>query len=448
LLKKYVDDGIEGDSAEFARWNGNLRLVRELKEQVYVDRPVDPGSQPAPLASDLRVLIHDRVQRLGNLAKLTLASVVCHAEALPVAVLNAAAKKADPAVQQATLDQVLVELISGNRYLRSEAGRLAISDEDVASVIAESPSFARFRALAERSLRDVYLASLSGDRSVSIPVPLAFRQSIALCLATGDATAVRRLMRTLAEGARGAHDQTMYVSLVADALFQQRRDGGRVSSSELYDWAAASAYEIGDYRLASELLEALNSKDPLYEALLGFCYGETNRHAGALEIGQSLEASNPTASTPNLLGRLVQIANLFALGRKTEAVRVHHDMRYDARISNDPMFGYVLRFTELLENFPDCTKDVLSSVDHFNRHQMAASAAYSSLSGAMHLAYAGDLARATALIASARSYLRREVRDLACTRFRRHRVRCFDGAGGGSWRGVSLRGSSSLRRCA
>ena len=27
---------------------------------------------------------------------------------------------------------------------------------------------------------------------------------------------------------------------------------------------------------------------------------------------------------------------------------------------------------------------------------------------------------------------------MACTRFRRHRVRCFDGAGGGSWRDGSL----------
>jgi integrase/recombinase XerD len=36
---------------------------------------------------------------------------------------------------------------------------------------------------------------------------------------------------------------------------------------------------------------------------------------------------------------------------------------------------------------------------------------------------------------------------LACTRFHRHRVRCFDGTGGGSWRGGSLRESSSLRLC-
>jgi hypothetical protein len=33
--------------------------------------------------------------------------------------------------------------------------------------------------------------------------------------------------------------------------------------------------------------------------------------------------------------------------------------------------------------------------------------------------------------------------DMACTRFHRHRVRCFDGTGGESWRGGSLLASSS-----
>jgi DNA-binding transcriptional LysR family regulator len=36
---------------------------------------------------------------------------------------------------------------------------------------------------------------------------------------------------------------------------------------------------------------------------------------------------------------------------------------------------------------------------------------------------------------------------LACCRFRRHRVRCHDGTGGGSWRDGDLPGSSSLRVC-
>jgi catechol 2,3-dioxygenase-like lactoylglutathione lyase family enzyme len=50
----------------------------------------------------------------------------------------------------------------------------------------------------------------------------------------------------------------------------------------------------------------------------------------------------------------------------------------------------------------------------------------------------------TARFASRRSFLRV---GLACTRFHRHRVRCFDGTGGVSWSDGSLRGSLSLRLC-
>ena len=37
------------------------------------------------------------------------------------------------------------------------------------------------------------------------------------------------------------------------------------------------------------------------------------------------------------------------------------------------------------------------------------------------------------------------IAELACCRFRRHRVRCHDGTGGVSWRDGSLPASSSLR---
>jgi putative tricarboxylic transport membrane protein len=40
-----------------------------------------------------------------------------------------------------------------------------------------------------------------------------------------------------------------------------------------------------------------------------------------------------------------------------------------------------------------------------------------------------------------------KLRQVACCRFHRHRVRCFDGTGGGSWNEGSSHGSSSLRRC-
>ena len=51
-------------------------------------------------------------------------------------------------------------------------------------------------------------------------------------------------------------------------------------------------------------------------------------------------------------------------------------------------------------------------------------------------------------VARLRQELDRHHSDMACPRFRRPRVRCFDGAGGGSWRDGSSHGNSSLRRCA
>ena len=51
------------------------------------------------------------------------------------------------------------------------------------------------------------------------------------------------------------------------------------------------------------------------------------------------------------------------------------------------------------------------------------------------------------LISQRSVYPHIDVEALACTRFRRHRVRCFYGTGGESWKGGSLHGSSSLRLC-
>jgi hypothetical protein len=58
-----------------------------------------------------------------------------------------------------------------------------------------------------------------------------------------------------------------------------------------------------------------------------------------------------------------------------------------------------------------------------------------------------SLVRARALFIDARNSLPDFRVSVACTRFRRHRVRCFDGTGGGSWRDESLPASSSLRLC-
>lgn len=411
LLRKYVRENIDEKSDEFIRWNGNLRLVREIKDHVYIESQLSDNYMPIKMVTDVRLLIYDRLNNLNNLMKLIFSIIAVHVESIPEAVLIATILRADGCATHAAIERTLAELINGTRYIRSASGRLWICDEDVASVVLESGTLIRFRVLAERTLREIYLESLSDDGASRIAQPLAFRQAIALCAATGDSAAFAKLIRTLATGAKNAHDQSMYLSLVADALLNSIATG-LVVSADLVEWAAVTAYEIGNYRLSAELIESIASGDPLRECILAFCCCETDRHELGVEIGTRIQKAHSPHSAFNILAHLVQIANLFALGRKAEASRIHHALRSDPEIQNTSLYGYVLRFSELIYNFPDCTDDVVKSINFFAQRNFYASAAYSSLSAAMHLAYEGRVDDAMVLIGSAKRYLEREVRDL------------------------------------
>jgi hypothetical protein len=49
----------------------------------------------------------------------------------------AAISRVDGSAKRTSIDRAIIQLVSRNRYLRSVAGRLSTSDEDVASVVAE-----------------------------------------------------------------------------------------------------------------------------------------------------------------------------------------------------------------------------------------------------------------------------------------------------------------------
>jgi hypothetical protein len=411
LLKKYVDDDINLNSDFVLKWDGNLRLIRELKYRIYIDRSLTHERAIRALPENVRNAIDDHLQQIPNLSKLILAIVVCHVEAVPAAVLQVAIGQCEKAASNDDIASAIDGLIGSSGYLLSDHSRFSISDEDVQFVVRTTDSFARYRAMAERVLRDIYREVVAGERRLSIPLPLAFRQSVALCLRTGDVVALRRLLQTLQTGARDAHDQSLYIGMVVDAILHGN-DANLASHTELIEWAAEAAYQISDCAIAAQLIEELPSRKPYHESLLGFCYGEINRHQNALEIGARLEALGGSDNAElSLAGSLIRLVNLFAVGKKSEAALVHSRLRYAKGLEISPLFGFVLRFTELIHNFPDCTADVIQSISHFEAHGLTASAAYSSLSAAMHLAYAGDTLGAKRLLGAAGQQLKREVYD-------------------------------------
>ncbi len=411
LLKKYVDEDIDLNSDFILKWDGNLRLIRELKYRVYVDRLLSHESIAGALPENARNAIAEHIQQIPNLSKLILSIVMCHVEAIPIAVLQVAIELCGETATKETITSALDGLISGSGYILVDHDRLSISDEDVQFAVRTADSYARYRAIAERVLRDLYREFIAGERRLSVPLPLALRQAVALCLRTGDVVALRRLLQTLDVGARDSHDQSLYVGMIADAILR-RNDATLAKHIELIEWAAEAAYQISDCVTAAQLIEELSSRKPYHDCLLGFCYGEINRHQDALEIGVHLETFGRSENNALFLaGSLIRLVNLYAVGKKSEAARIHSELRHAKSLETSALFGFVLRFTELILKFPDCTDDVIESISHFEAHGLTASAAYSSLSAAMHLAYAGEMLDARRLLSVARQNLAREVYD-------------------------------------
>jgi hypothetical protein len=403
LLNKYAPISKNVEAVAELQWDGNLRIIRELKYRVMVRHAVD-----APTSFDLQTAIQKNIVSLTTQRRLILALVVTHVEALDQGVLVTALRRVDSSITEANIASDLKHLAEIDGYIRFEGNRAAIADEDLLAALIASQPMAAVLKLAAISLRDYYLDLVSGDLFGNVPLHSALRQAVALCAKTGDIFALRNLVKILDRSARQAHNQTLYVSIVADAALADR-DLSEIEKRELVGWASASAYEAGNFPTAARLLEALIELRSYDMAMLACCYGETNRHEAALELAGKLAGS--THEADRLAAKLIACLSLHAIGRKEEAIALHAEMRQNETFTVSPLFGFVLRFTEVVDDFPDCSADVLASANLLRRAGLRKSAAYSLLSGAMHLAYLGKIKAAQQRVASADRELRPHIRN-------------------------------------
>jgi hypothetical protein len=402
LLRKYAPLDKDVQAIAEVEWDGNLRIIRELKYRAMVRHAVG-----AP-ALDLQTAMQKNLAGLTTRRRLILALLSRHVEAIDRVVLSAVLRRIDSAIDDRAIASDVEQLAQTDGYIRLEGGRAAIADEDLLTAIMASPAVAGLLKLAAVSLREYYLDVLSGASLACGSLNSALRQAIALCAATGDIFALRNLIELLDRSARQAHNQALYVNIVADAVLA-RPELSEIERRELVEWAAASAYETGDYSATVRLLESSTNLQSYELAMLACCYGEINRHREALDLAKQLGAS--PAQCDWLAAKLIECLSLFAIGEKDQASILHAELRSDATLEASPLFGFVLRFSEVVHDFPDCTADVLESANHFRRFGLAKSAAYSSVSGAAHLAYLGKIRAARQRLIAAQKELRPHVRD-------------------------------------
>jgi hypothetical protein len=404
LLGKYVPQDRDIDTLVELKWDGNLRIIRELRYCVMVG---NTGGTPDSL--DVKVAIERNLAGLPMLRRLILAVVATHVEALGRDVLVAVLRRITPTLTETTILAELSKLADDDGYIKIGSGLAAIADEDLIEAVKASQSMLPVLKLSAVSLRDFYLEIVNGSSFANVRWPAALRQAVALCAVTGDIFALRNLVRTLDRSARQAHDQTLYVGIVADVALA-RANLTEIERRELVDWAAAAAYEAGDYATAAKLLESLSVLKPYDQALLACCYGEVNRHETAIAYSRAMTSNDPIGDVI-VAAKLIECLSFYAIGKKHEARAMHTALRENTTLIDSPLFGFVLRFTEVVGDFPGCMADVLRSGDELRRSGLMKAAAYSQLAGAMHLAYSGQIAAARRLIAAATRELQPHVRD-------------------------------------
>ena len=385
------------------QWDGNLRIIRELKYRVMVG---GTAAQNAPML--VRPAIRENFSTLTRRQQLILAILAAHVEALELTSLHRALQRLEPAAPN-VIDDGLRVLSQRYSYVTLTANRASLSDEDVRECIDEVPALRALVRLAEVALRDLYLELLAGDVGAVASLQVAIRQAIALCGRTADIVALRKLIKNLDATLRGTHDQMLYVNIVSEALLSNQ-DLLDIELRELVSWASDSAYDVGDCPSAASLLELLPSRTRRDDAMLACCYGEMNRHKEAMEIADGLDAK---AISPDdrIAAALIRVSSAYAMGNRNEAEALHGALRSDTRLASSALFGFVLRYTEIVQDFPRCTPDLIQSASVLASHGFHKAAAYSDLAAAMNLACEGKIRSARKLIRKATAQLAFQARD-------------------------------------
>lgn len=406
LVRKYTRVDQKQEVGLELKWDGNLRIIKELNNTLMIGRA---GAVSPSLVLD--EAIRYNLEFLSEERKLIIAIATVHVEAIGQDTLIGVIKLIRPFLTGNEIVSQIVGLANEEKYIEVKARHISLSDEDLLDAVNSSPSMMRVLRLAEASLRDFYLDFLKGQTYASVPLHAALRQAIALCAQTGEIVALRRLIKTLDATVREAVDQTLYINIIADAV--SRRDDLLESElREFVDWVSGAAYEVSDFPAAISLLEKLQKQSNFDMALLACCYGEVNRLDEAVMLAHRIASrANDKRSDSALAAKLIELVNIAAQGKKPEARELHMQLRTDAKFSKSALFGFVLRYTEVIEEFPACVPDVLRSIESLQKHGFRKAAAYSQMSAAVYLAFQGRIETARQLIGDAKAELLPYVRD-------------------------------------
>ena len=409
LLRRYAVNDVALNSDFSLNWNGNLRSVVELKFRAGIGRKIHSAADIKNSLSDLQGQLNDHLSILNRHQRLLLALALAHIEAIHHQTVLLVAARIDEHTTMPEIENNLVSLVRVHKFLEFNHGFVRLQNEDLAVAIANSPAFEGLIVLARQKLRDYYLELIGSNSYTLTGMPMAVRQALSLCAKTRDTTAMLRIVRELSGIIRRTNDQSIYVDAIAEAI-AEKQDLFQVEHEALVDWAAELAYDAADYKRAADLLRSLPAPNFYQAAMLACCAQELGEHEFALTILHNHRSSSRDRSG-ELLADLIEMTTIRDMGDDARAKKILDKIHSDPTARASPIFGYVLRFYEMLLDFPESTPFMLESAEWFKRYGLINPEAYSRLSGAILLARAGRIDQAIEFMQRATKLLKSEVRD-------------------------------------
>ena len=407
LLRQTRPDTQELSGEYYLRWDGNVRAINQLRFSVSMElRPQLPrlSDVTAGVVEGYRRQIASRT----STARMILCLLLVHGEATPAALLSRLLERMNALAAKFTVEREVDSLVADELAVRHQGDALGLDNEDVAEAVRTHPALVSFVLLAKGALRDYYRDAVLSATDAGGDVSLALRQALRLSVELADVTTMEAMVEQLSNALTTNIDQSWYVEQITAAingsahLFADQRD-------RLVTWAAELACEVADFQKARDLLRQLSMRTAFSDVLLSSCLIETGDHAEASGVAEILKMSADPEE--GFAGELIALVLFRCTGRIGQARDLWDELSQRPGVAGRRLYGYLLRFKELVEDFPACVDAMRASADWFAERGLASSAAYSELTLASHLARMGDDLGARESIETARSLLALTTRD-------------------------------------
>lgn len=409
IVKKATASNFIVTRDSYDSWDGNLRSIVEMRYQHGVGKRIETPAQIGGFLEDLTGSLHGHLSSLSSLEKMVVAVCSAHIEAINEGLILSTMASISPSVSPNVIKQALYNLTRSHNFLTERDANYSVQNGTIVQSIGRLPQFQSLTALAEKTLRDRYKQMVSVSSSNGVAFGAAVRQVFRLCARTKDVVGLRQIIDLLSQEIRRAHDQSIYVEMLATAITADpvlyANDHG-----DLVSWAASLAYDIGAWEQTDALITILPDPDMVCLAMRAFALQEIGRHQQALEIAGILRAKTPD-SDGRLAADLIEAIIVGCKGDGQAARRQLNALLNDPAHTHSALLGYAYRFFEVVEEYSGCIDHLHQSIAHFEKFGLTKSKAYSQAATAVLIARHGEIAPARKMITEAAQVLAADVQD-------------------------------------